>query len=250
MLDLTKPKRPIKVIVGSPVGESVKPGYMVSMLGLFGSLNPDEVLMQPVPIQGSNIAENQNSLVDQAIERGADYIFLVETDMGFPANSLGQLLSHGKDIVGATYAYKDRDVMAKLLRGDKIHYRYMGHELEAKEITLESLIRGEPLRRVSFIPMGLTLISMKAVEAVEKLMHERTAAPEGKRAPVFFHNVSYPLDRKRGINSTTDSAFCSAARDAGLDVWLDARLSLQVEHIGDACFGLLPDEQQAANDAV
>lgn len=240
MLDLTK-SAPLKIIVGSPLGENLKPGYMISMMGLMGSLSPERVLLRPVPCMGSNIAENQNCIVDAGHETGADYILFVEADMAFPKHALAQLLSHEKEIVGCTYAYKDRDLLPKRMRGDAITYRIMGHEYGASEITLESLIRGEPLRRVDFVPMGLTLISMKAIRAVQEVIAEKTGAPDGKPGPAFFHNITYPLDRDRGIVSTTDSAFCATAREAGFDVWLDARLSLQLEHIGDCAYGLLPD---------
>lgn len=247
MLDLTKP--PARVVIGSPVGESVKPVFVLSLLGLYQSAPPEEMELVWVPSEGSNIAENQNAIVDAARERGATHIFLHEVDNAMPAQTLRQLLAHGKDIVGCTYPFKDPDLLAKTLRGDKVTYRYMGHELNDDPVTLSSLIKGEPLRKVKFVPMGCTLISMKAIDAVERHMAEKTNAPEGKIAPVFVHNLSYPLDNKRGVSSTTDSAFCGAARDCGFDVWLDARLSLRVEHHGNAAFGLLPDPAPA-NDSV
>ena len=47
------------------------------------------------------------------------------------------------------------------------------------------------------------------------------------------------LTNPRGFITTTDSAFCHAAREAGLKVWCDARLSIGVEHVGDMNFGLV-----------
>lgn len=243
MLDLTNTS-PLKVVIGSPIGENIKAAYLISVMGLMGSLDPSRVLLRYVPSAGSNIAENQNCIVDAAEKLGADYVFLIENDMGVPKHALVQLLSHQKDVVGCTYAFKERDLLARKLRGENVTFRMMGHEADGLPITLESLIKGEPLRTVNFIPMGCTLISMTAINAVRDLVAQETSAPEGKRAPAFFHNISYPLDNPRGVISTTDSSFCHKARDAGVDVWLDARLSLQLEHIGDCAYGLIPDEQK------
>jgi hypothetical protein len=247
MLDLTKTGQPVTVAIGTPIGESVKPVFVLSLLGIYQGTDPDKVRIVWVPSEGSNIAENQNVIVDAARAKNADYILFHESDNAAPSDALMRLLSHGKDIVGATYAFKDPKLLAQKLRGEEVTYRMMGHELDGTAVTLASLIRGEPLRKVNFVPMGMTLISMKAIDAVEALLAKKTEAPEGKRSPVFVHNVSYPLENPRGIISTTDSAFCGFARDAGLDVWLDAPLSLQMEHHGNCAFALIPDSTDEPN---
>ena len=245
MLDLTRTE-PVKIMIASPAGgENIKLSYMVSVIGLLGSISPQDATLAYLPIPGSNIAENQNTIVREARKAAADYVLLVETDMSVPKHALAQLLSHQKDIVGCTYPYKDADLLAKVIRGDKVTLRYMGHEIGASPITINGLIKGEPLRTVDFLPMGLMLISMRAFDAVVAL---RTAdalergAPAGKSASPFFHPDIYPDDSPHGLVSTTDSAFCRTAIEAGFDVWLDARLSLQIGHHGDCAYGLLPDE--------
>ena len=241
MLDLSKDPRP-KILIATPHAGSCLWVFHQSTIEIYRKTNPETALIYDRGCQGSNIAENQNSLCDMARDNGMDYIFFVETDMGFPGEALMMLLSHKKDIVGATYPYKDHDLLARNLADEKANLRYMGRELDLSPITFRSLVEGEAVRKVDFVPMGCTLISMAAIERV---MDYRTSQcnpplPEGVRSAPFRHVEAILPDYKRPAVSTTDSTFCSDARAAGLDVWLDARLSLMVEHHGLASYGMLP----------
>lgn len=242
MLDLNK--KPIFVIVGSPTSGENKMAYTLSLCGIFGATNPEKVRPQLVPCAGSNIAENQNCLADKAEELGADYLLMLETDMAVPPDALVRLVSHGVDIVGAVYPFKDHDLLASLYRGEDRPLRLMGHKRGGVPIRVEDLIEAPDgaLIEMDFVPMGLTLISVKALGAVRAWMKERHPPPAGmedKPAPAFYHPIAYTAEHKRGFIPTTDSAFCGAARDAGLQVWCDPKLSLGVEHVGDMNFGLV-----------
>ena len=243
MLDLTKTK-PVSVLVGTPAGGVHKMAYTLSLTGIFGATNPEFIRPQQVPCAGSNLAENQNCLADKAEELGMDYMLLLETDMLVPPHSLTRLVSHGKDIIGACYAFKDADLLARLYRGEDAPLRIMGHKLGGEQITVEHMIaaaEANELIQMNFIPMGLTLISANALRKVRAWMKERFPPPEGlehKLAPAFYHALAYAEEHARGFVTTTDSAFCSAARDAGLEVWCDPTLSLGVDHVGDMHFGL------------
>lgn len=240
MLNLTRTDPP-KVLMGMPNGGTCHVQHMYWQTGILGSMNPAETQIIQGHCAGSNIAFNQNKLARRAIVEGFDYLFLVETDNVGPYDALKRLLAHDKDIVGATYQWKEPDLISSLLNGEDRHPRYMGHELDDTEITLAGLISNEErLRRVRFVPMGCTLISVKALKAVSALVAEKTRAPEGKWGPPFTHNVTYAQDSDEGQISTTDSAFCGDAREAGYDIWLDADLSLMMNHRGDADFMVKP----------
>lgn len=228
----------VRVLVGSPTTGSEYAAHKQSIFRMVGASNPEEAWVVPHDCEGSNIAGNQNELAKMAVDQGFDYLLLAETDVSFPSHALAQLLSHGKDIIGCSTPWKERDVlMARLDGADRVP-RFMGHEMDDTEITMASLLEGEPIRRVKFVPMGLTLISTKAIRQISEhrrnnvLPESLRPKAEGKFVPVFTHVECYPTDTDKGIISTTDSAFCSDARDAGFDVWLEARLSLWIEHIG------------------
>lgn len=261
---MTDQPYPVRVLLASPTAGSVTNAYKQSVHRLMACTNPEGIYVYPQDCEGSNIAENQNALAWQA-DRGIwhegvmvaapfDYLLLVETDIGFPAHGLWRLLSHGKDIVGCSTPWKERGILASALNGDEPALRYMGHEIDNTEITLASLEQGEPLRRVNFLPMGFVLISTKALRAIsdyrrQVLMSDalRERAKD-KWVCVFSHKEYYPEDSERGVIGTTDSAFCSDARDAGLDVWLDAALSLTIEHVG-TCNYVAPERSRRLRTA-
>ena len=54
--------------------------------------------------RGSSIPINRYRIVNVGIESGADYVLMIDTDMGkLPEDALNRLISHEKDIVGALY---------------------------------------------------------------------------------------------------------------------------------------------------
>ncbi len=242
MLDLSQPAphpiQPLKVMLGTPSGGLVTECYLECYTNLLGAMDPDKVQVVRQMCMGSNIAENQNTIVDCAEDWGADYILFVESDNGFPANGLARLLSHGKDIVGATYQYKEHDLLADLVNGKPRLPRYMGYELDGSEFTLQGLRDGDPLRKVAGVPTGFVLISMAAIATVRAHIATKSPPPEGVNAPVFVHPIAYGAGKRRGVIGTTDLGFCGNAREAGLDVWLDARLSLEMQHVGTMNFCL------------
>lgn len=241
MLDLNKDPRP-KVLIATPHTGQCDWIFKDSLMGIYRKTDPKIAIIHDRGCQGSNIAENQNSLVDMAQEHGMDYMLFLETDMGVPGETLMMLLSHGKDIVGATYAYKDHDLLAKNLADEKANLRYMGQELDGSAFTFRSLVEGEAVRRVRFVPMGCTLISMRAIEAVQAYRTARAnpPLPDGIKSSAFRHAEAVVPGYARTVTTTTDSTFCYDAAEAGIDTWLDARLSLMVEHRGPANYGMLP----------
>lgn len=239
---MSNSNKPVRVLLGSPTGGSEYAAHKQSVFRLIGACNPELIWVTPRDCEGSNIAENQNELAFQALDEGYDYLLLAETDVAFPNHALAQMLSHGKDIIGCSTPWKERDLLAARLNGEERVMRYMGHELNETEITMASLLEGEPIRRVRFVPMGLTLISTRAIAAISAhriaagLPGDVADQAGGKRCSVFTHFECFPVEKTRSVTSTTDAGFCQNARDAGFDVWLEARLSLWVEHVGTCNF--------------
>ena len=68
-----------------------------------------------------SIDVSRNLIAKYAQENKFDYIFWVDSDMILPKNALKRLLSHDKDIVAGTYAYKllnCKNAVAKRFKGD------------------------------------------------------------------------------------------------------------------------------------
>lgn len=246
LLDLTVPPRVPKIIVGSPTYGAAQDAYVETIMRIMASFDGRAVKLLYVPCNGSNIAENQNVLAGKVEETGADYLLLVETDMGVyrAEQALPRLLAHNKDIAGATYMFKDARVLSRLLAGESVEPRFMGHKLGGAPVTYADLAAND-LIAMDFIPMGLTLISANALYKVRDALRTTLAPPAGmehKKPPFFYHGVSYPEESERAVVATTDSTFCATARQAGLEIWCDGPLSLMCTHVGTANYGLQPVE--------
>lgn len=250
-LDLTR-QGPVRVLLGTPSTGQVSEGYLESVFALLGACDPDRVLVWRRMSMGSNICENQNTLIDMAEDEKADYVLLWESDVAVPAEALARLLVQKKEIIGATTLFKEHDLLADLLAEKERSPRVMGFELDGKPITFASLKEGQPghrVRKVAGIPMGFTLIKASAFDKVRAIVADRTnhagltsAMENPPKPPLFRHAVAYAEGNRRGKSSTTDMTFCGDARDAGLDIWLDADLSLSTQHLGMSCFGIRGDQ--------
>jgi len=245
--------RPIAtIVIGTPSGGHAFDEYVQSLFAMqFGAAGQRYHLI-PVQCQGSAIAHNQNNIVKGAREasamlkasayaryiaagvseddarakaetHGVDAIFFYENDEAFtdPESVIDRLWKSGKDIIGATYCYKD-----------KARIRAMGVEIDAKPIDWLSLYHREPVSEVLALPSGALFVRMGVFDTLDAeeftaLSHEgQTMTITG--APHFQHDIHFGLKLVR----TTDYVFCSRAAKAGYKIWLDAQLSLEIEHWG------------------
>ena len=234
MADTERTDGPIAtIVIGTPSGGSACDEYIQSLFAMqFGSAQKRYHLI-PVQCQGSAIAHNQNNIVKGARDasallksqghRGVDAIFFYENDEAFtnPEAVIDRLWQSGKDIIGATYCFKDR-----------ARVRAMGVETNGKPIDWLSLYHREPVSEVLALPSGALFVRMGVFDALDAeeftaLSHEGEAMTI-TGAPIFQHDIHFGLKLVR----TTDYVFCSRAAKAGFKIWLDAQLSLEIEHWG------------------
>lgn len=80
---------------------------------------PKDVYVSVADIRGTDIVGSRNIAAKQAIELGMNYLLFLDSDLSFPSNTLGRLLSHGKPVVGATYIRRAEpfDVLGKICEG-------------------------------------------------------------------------------------------------------------------------------------
>jgi len=144
----------------------------------------------------SRITVNRNNLVELAKDNGCTHVLFVDSDMEVPSDSILRLLAHDKDIVGAT-ACK---------RGDEAGVP-IGTPRYAEDYGVE-----KDLIEMSVLGCALMLIKM---EAFDKLQRPYFAEPP-----------------KDGVAQGEDAYFCEMATAAGLSVWCDMKLSMDIAHWG------------------
>lgn len=141
----------------------------------------------------AGVSEARNKLVEAALQRNADYILFIDSDMGFPDDSLYRLIQHDKDIVGAT------------ARKRRPPYELLG-------IWKEEEIDG--LHEALMLGTGFLLIKSSVFSKIER--------------PWFYESYNENVRTSEDVNFIED-----ARLSAGLKVYVDLNLSKEIIHIGD-----------------
>lgn len=148
--------------------------------------------------KGCYVTENRNRLVEIALDSGATHLCQIDTDMVFPPNSISQLLSHGKDIIGVNY------------RGRSAPYEYLGRFLGGGNEEL--VVHGTGLNQMEAVPGGFHLVKLDVYRAINYPWYKQPDGKESVRDEVWF---------------------CQEARKAGFEIWCDMDLTRQIRHIGE-----------------
>ncbi len=154
--------------------------------------------------RGSTIADNRNRLVHSAKATGADFIFMIDNDVSFPGYALDRLIAAAQnnnwDVVGGGYLRKvPPHGQTAVLKKDPA----IGDILEDYE-------------QAAYLPAGMLLVRCSIFDKLKQ--------------PYFFHNTTWNAAGTSASVSTEDYPFCHQVREAGMNLWLDINLSLELVH--------------------
>ena len=201
-------RRP-NVVLGIPTFPHVPMDFCLSLAILDGSRCGGKAIFSD---QRSNLPDSRNFIVEAAKEAfrkvgpgyDCDYLLFLDSDMTFPPHTLTRLLAHKKDIVGCAYRRRCPP------------YDIMGWTPDPETRRLDPL-NDAGLVRVGKLPTGVMLIDMKIFEKMEK--------------PYFNYRLA-----ENGKLMSEDIVFCEAAVAAGIEIWCDMDLTMEVGHIGHTVF--------------
>jgi len=149
-----------------------------------------------IVVQGSILPNVRTIAVQQALDRGATHLLLLDSDMRFPPDTARRLWQHHVPIVGANYRQRPTGVPTAMKDGQRVE--------SASKVGCES---------VDMIGLGVCL--------VEADVFRRLAAP-------WF---DLPYDAVLQRHHTDDWHFCRLARQAGFPILVDHTLSADVAHL-------------------
>lgn len=186
----------MRVAICIPSMDRVHADFMSAYVGMVGytltSFGP--LHLDFMNFQNSVIHDARNRLVVSALEREADWILWLDSDLDFPRDTLLHLLGHDLDIVAATYPRR------------------------TAPFETNGIVIGTPgtegLQEALAMPGGLMLVR---------------ASVYGK-IPVPWYEDHYKPGTLERIGEDID--FCLKARDAGFKIWCDLTLSTKVAHLG------------------
>jgi hypothetical protein len=169
-----------KVAICLPTTGIVQSATVVSLFALALASHRECAQLEILEIEACTVARNRNRLAEWAMQRHADFVLFIDADMTFPNNALARLLSHRKDIVGATYCRRSppQDVLGCPLDG--------------------APLKEGRLQQFAYLPTGFLLIATRVFPAIPR--------------PWFFDSY----DPQNGVEPdgyiSQDTNFCLTAR--------------------------------------
>lgn len=201
-----------RILLAVPTFESILPDTFKSLWDMDKGGN--DVVFEFM--RGYDTASARNNIVERAIEVGADYTMMVDSDMVIPHDALVLLLSDGVDVCMGYYMHRDRktneitDKTNVCRLADDEGKPYFGYPAES-QMTGEEMRgkrdSGNPLFEIHGGGMGCVLIATRVF----------------MEAPYpWFDWVNYP-DAERSLLSE-DLFFCETLHNECIPVHADARV--------------------------
>lgn len=183
----------------------MNPRTVLSLGRLDRSCCPTEIFV----VSGSCLPQGRIKLVSHARAWDATHILWIDSDMTFPPDTLRRLLSHEVRVVGINYmGRRDRLPTSYMTKSD---YYWM----------VES---DQELRKVYHVATGLLLTDITVFDEI----------------PHPYFNFEPLAVNWKG----DDEYFTDRLREAGIDIYCDAKLSHECGHVGEVLF--LPVEGKIA----
>ena len=154
----------------------------------------------------------------EALKTQPDYVLFLDSDIKFPAWTLGRLLSLDKDIAGASYIR-----------------RTPPYELLVKPLPdADMQVVNGGVHEVAMLPTGCLLVKADVFRRLGRPYFRSPSFEVNDRTPEMLRD--YLPDDMRPVTVGEDTWFCAAARAAGYRVWWDADLTADIGHIGERVF--------------
>jgi hypothetical protein len=156
---------------------------------------------------GTLVVNQRETLVQQALDVGATHIMWIDSDMGFPKDTVERLLAHNKPVVAGNYATRRTPFKTVAYKRILDWRSYLVHDKNAKGLT-----------EVEGIGMGCML--------------ERTDVYKVLPKPWFALEYQAKSDDHMG----EDMYHCRALKAAGYTVYVDNELSTKLQHVGSFAY--------------
>ena len=190
----------MKVLIGMPTLGEIPVKTVASLLSLEKPQGSEIGF-----VSNSLVYDARNELCQRAVNGGFDYLFFIDSDMIFPADTLTKLMALNTDIATAVcYARKGKHEPCVYNRVVK---RSLFHDSEANHF----FTIPEDAFRIAGCGMAVCLIK---TEVLKKLVKKYKGTP--------FEPFG---------NMGEDLAFCYRARKLGFEIKADA--SIDIGHIGE-----------------
>jgi hypothetical protein len=203
----------MSVLIATPSFDgNVTTDFMLSLLQTRETLDFDLCV-----IPGVHFVDTARDLAAaRFLESSADYLFFIDSDLGFPESAVASLMAHGKDVVGGVYPIKN----------DTEHYPVACMTDKAGRPVVDG-----QLLRASGLPGGFLCIARRVVEALAAVVprYQHAIGSRLMDVPAIFQREV--ID---GRIWGEDFMFCRRASALGFELWLDPDITFT--HVGTKPF--------------
>jgi FkbM family methyltransferase len=199
---MNQPKK--KILIAIPTARNIEPDTFKSIYDLEV---PDGYETDFQYFYGYNIDQVRNLIADWVV-RGYDYLFSVDSDIAFAADTLKRLLAHDRDMVSGLYIQRKP--------GQHILEVYEHNAQGGVSNIPYGKIKGRGLVEIASCGFGCVLVKAEVMRAIPY--------------PHFKYHSA--IDHSNTISEDVD--FCRKALARGFKIWADT--GIQCRHIGSNTF--------------
>lgn len=164
---------------------------------------------------GSLLVAERNRLLEAFVNSDCTHLLCVDSDLGWPANAVLEMLKHDVDIVCGCYP----------TRADNM-FLFRSCVNEDK-----SLVKNEKgLIKAEYVPAGFMLIKREAILAMRDHFPELKFVPKQEVKGSFSGYCLFNTEVWEGEFWGEDYYFCRKARESGFDIWIDPLI--EFDHAG------------------
>jgi FkbM family methyltransferase len=204
---MSQPKK--KILIAIPTARNIEAETFKS---IYDQIIPEGYQTTFQFFYGYNVDQVRNLIADWVV-KGYDYLWAVDSDMGFAPDTLMRLLAHDKDIVSALYRQRKQQQTLEIYEhnasGGVTHMPYYK-------------LQGKSLVEVAGCGFGCVLVKAEVMRAIGYPQFKYHSAVD------HAHTVSEDID------------FCTKARNKGFSIWADA--GILCNHIGATTFTIQQEQ--------
>jgi len=204
-------ERKLNVLVAFPAGELWHGKFGISLSNMLCYMMAQPVpgyrnqRIQPMQLRGSILPRSRHKLVKEAQRQSCSHVLWADTDQTFPRDTCHRLLAHDKDVVGCNIATKQ---LPATTTARKKTDKYWGESVFTDPDS-------PPLEKVWRLGTGIMLVKVQVYNRIGANVFDIPWIPE--------------IQDYQG----EDWTMCQRMEQAGIDIWVDHKLSNQIGHLGE-----------------
>lgn len=195
-----------KVLIAIPTTKNIE---ATTFKAIYDQILPDNITAEFQYFYGYNVDQVRNLIASWVVKGDYDYLFAVDYDISFPADTLAKLIAQDKDVISGVYRqrFHEHQTLELFEANDRGGFTHMPYE------KLVKLSKGntQPVE-IGACGFGCALVKKKVMVDI------------GYPQFVYHH----ALDHKDTFSEDLD--FCRKARAKGFTIWADS--SIICDHTG------------------